>query len=129
MWESLPGLGNCVYQEKVHSITLPSVIGVVLDNDNSMKIFFVKSIIITYFDSQIRHNKIFNVLDGVTMIHVAGDNDIGGEWMDSITQNLVSRFSQHFGSINEIIEIKSFQIVKVRKPISKIEKISLAHRD
>ena len=63
------------------------------------------------------------------MIHVAGDNDIGGEWMDSITQNLVSRFSQHFGSINEIIEIKSFQIVKVRKPISKIEKISLAHRD
>ena len=42
--------------------------------------------------------------------------------MDSITQNLVSRFSQYFGSINEIIELKSFQIVKVRKPISKIEK-------
>lgn len=59
------------------------------------------------------------------MIHVAGDNDIGGEWMDSITQNLVSRFSQHFGSINEIIEIKSFQIVKVRKPISKIKKKSV----
>lgn len=39
--------------------------------------------------------------------------------MDSITQNLVSRFSQYFGSINEIIELKSFQIVKVRKPISK----------
>ena len=51
MRESLPGLGNCVYQEKVdvHSIALPSVIGVVLDNDYSMKIFFVKSIIITYF--------------------------------------------------------------------------------
>ena len=42
--------------------------------------------------------------------------------MDSITQNLVSRFSQYFGSINEIIELKSFQIVKVRKPISKIIK-------
>ena len=42
--------------------------------------------------------------------------------MDSITQNLVSRFSQYFGSINEIIELKSFQIVKVRKPISKIQK-------
>lgn len=42
--------------------------------------------------------------------------------MDSITQNLVSRFSQYFGSINEIIELKSFQIVKVRKPISKIKK-------
>ncbi|CAH3108457.1 unnamed protein product [Porites lobata] len=60
-----------------------------------------------------RHDKIFNVRDGVTKIHVAGDNDIGGEWMDSITQNLVSRFSQYFGSINEIIELKSFQIVKV----------------
>ena len=63
------------------------------------------------------------------MIHVAGDNDIGGEWMDSITQNLVSRFSQYFGSINEIIELKTFQIVKVRKPISKIKKDSLAYRD
>ena len=42
--------------------------------------------------------------------------------MDSITQNLVSRFSQYFGSINEIIELKSFQIVKVRKPISNKKK-------
>lgn len=42
--------------------------------------------------------------------------------MDSITQNLVSRFSNYFGSINEIIELKSFQIVKVRKLISKIKK-------
>ena len=51
MRESLPDLGNCVYLDKfdVHSIALPSVIGVVLDNDNSMKIFFVKSLTITHF--------------------------------------------------------------------------------
>ena len=51
----------------------------------------------------------------MSRIHVAGDNDIGGEWMDSIAQNLVSRFSQSFGAINEVIKLKSFQIVKVRK--------------
>jgi len=60
-----------------------------------------------------RHNKIFNVGTGVYKIHVAGDNDVGGEGMDSITQDIVARFSQHFGSINEVIELKSFQIVKV----------------
>lgn len=45
---------------------------------------------------------------------MAGDNDIGGESMDEISPKLVTRFSQHFGSINEVIELKSFQIVKVR---------------
>ena len=66
---------------------------------------------------QTRHDKIFNVPDGISKIHVAGDNDIGGESLDRITQKVVSRFSQHFGPINEITELKSFQIVKVGKQL------------
>lgn len=63
--------------------------------------------------SQARHDRIFNVPLGVPKVHVAGDNDIGGEGMDRITKRLLSRFSHHFGSVNDVIELKSFQIVKV----------------
>lgn len=62
---------------------------------------------------QARHDRIFDVPLGVLKIHVAGDNDIGGEGMDRITKRLVSRFSHHFGSVNDVIELKSYQIIKV----------------
>ena len=62
---------------------------------------------------QARHDRIFDVPLGVPKIHVAGDNDIGGEGMDRITKSLVSRFSHHFGSVNDVIELKSYQIIKV----------------
>ncbi|XP_078362503.1 metallophosphoesterase 1 homolog [Oculina patagonica] len=61
---------------------------------------------------KVRHDKIFITPDGISQIHVAGDNDIGGEWIDSMTENNVLRFSRGFGSINDVIKLKSFQIVK-----------------
>ncbi|XP_074637467.1 uncharacterized protein LOC141895534 isoform X2 [Acropora palmata] len=64
-----------------------------------------------------RHDRIFSVPLGVPKIHVAGDNDIGGEGMDRITKRLVSRFSHHFGSVNDVIELKSYQIIKVNSLI------------
>ncbi|XP_078366975.1 metallophosphoesterase 1 homolog [Oculina patagonica] len=60
-----------------------------------------------------RHNDIFHTPDGISRIHIAGDNDIGGEWTDVITTEIVSRFSENFGSINDVIKLKSFQIVKI----------------
>ena len=60
-----------------------------------------------------RHDGIFQTPDGISRIHIAGDNDVGGEWTDVITEEKVSRFSANFGSINEVIKLKSFQIVQV----------------
>lgn len=64
-----------------------------------------------------RHDRIFTVPEGVSKIQVAGDNDVGGEGDDRMTQKLISRFSHFFGSVNEVIELKSFQIVKVNSLI------------
>ena len=33
--------------------------------------------------------------------------------MDVITEDVVSRFSENFGPINDVLRLKSFQIVKV----------------
>ncbi|KAJ7380861.1 hypothetical protein OS493_007258, partial [Desmophyllum pertusum] len=60
-----------------------------------------------------RHDTIFNTADGISRIHIAGDNDIGGEWSDIITEETVSRFSENFGAMNDVIKLKSFQIVKI----------------
>lgn len=60
-----------------------------------------------------RHDKIFHTTDGIFRIYVAGDNDIGGEWSDSITEQKTLRFQRHFGPINDVIKLKSFQIVKI----------------
>lgn len=68
---------------------------------------------IIFFFFQARHKKIFITPDGISQIHVAGDNDIGGEGIDSMTEGNVLRFSQGFGSVNDVIKLKSFQIVKV----------------
>jgi len=32
------------------------------------------------------------------VIYIAGDNDIGGEGMDMVTHNKISRFREHFPS-------------------------------
>ncbi|KAJ7333764.1 hypothetical protein OS493_015855 [Desmophyllum pertusum] len=66
-----------------------------------------------FVEYKTRHDNIFNTPDGISRIHVAGDNDIGGEWSDSMTEQKVSRFSRHFGSINDVIKLKTFQIVKI----------------
>lgn len=62
---------------------------------------------------KVRHDKIFNTPDGISRIHVAGDNDIGGESMDVITEKIVSRFSENFGPINDVLRLRAFQIVKI----------------
>ncbi|XP_020618526.1 metallophosphoesterase 1 homolog [Orbicella faveolata] len=62
---------------------------------------------------KVRHDKIFNTPDRISRIHVAGDNDIGGESRDIITEKTVSRFSENFGPINDILRLKSLQIVKI----------------
>ena len=60
-----------------------------------------------------RHDDIFRTPDGISRIHIAGDNDVGGEWNEVITEEKVSRFSDNFGAMNDVIKLKSFQIVKV----------------
>ena len=67
-----------------------------------------------HFFFQTRHDTIFNTPAGICRIHIAGDNDIGGEGNDIITKEKASRFSENFGPLNDVIKLKSaFQIVKV----------------
>ena len=63
---------------------------------------------------QARHDRIFHTPAGVYRIHIAGDNDIGGESSDIITEEEVARFSANMGPLNDVIKLKyTFQIVKV----------------
>lgn len=64
---------------------------------------------------QQRFDKIFYVPSGIHKIYLAGDNDIGGEGPDLLSSLTVGRFTKHFGPLNDIINIKSFQFVKVSK--------------
>ena len=45
-------------------------------------------------------------------IHLAGDNDIGGE-AEPIEAHLLTRHEKHFGPTNEIIKFDNWQFVKV----------------
>lgn len=61
-----------------------------------------------------RHDRIFHTPAGVYRIHIAGDNDIGGESSDIITEEEVARFSANMGPLNDVIKLKyTFQIVKI----------------
>lgn len=66
-----------------------------------------------YQEYKARHDKIFHIHDRSVKIYVAGDNDIGGEWSDILTEKKTLRFQQHFGPINDVVKLKAFQIVKV----------------
>lgn len=68
---------------------------------------------------QQRFDKIFYVPSGIHKIYLAGDNDIGGEGPDHLSSLTVGRFTKHFGPLNDIINIKSFQFVKVSKILVK----------
>lgn len=61
-----------------------------------------------------RHDRIFDTPAGICRIHIAGDNDIGGESSDIITKGKVARFSENFGSLDDVIKLKNtFQMVKI----------------
>ncbi|XP_031551473.1 metallophosphoesterase 1-like [Actinia tenebrosa] len=60
-----------------------------------------------------RFDRIFNVPNDIHKIYLAGDNDIGGEGPDVLSSQTVGRFTKHFGPLNDIINIKSFQFVKI----------------
>ncbi|XP_022801720.1 metallophosphoesterase 1-like isoform X4 [Stylophora pistillata] len=61
-----------------------------------------------------RHDRIFDTPAGICRIHIAGDNDIGGESSDIITKGKVARFSENFGSLDDVIKLKNtFQMVKL----------------
>ncbi|KXJ13872.1 cell division control protein 1 [Exaiptasia diaphana] len=60
-----------------------------------------------------RFHDIFSVPDNIPKIYLAGDNDIGGEGGDVLTSHNVERFSKYFGPINDVINIKNFQFVKI----------------
>jgi hypothetical protein len=53
------------------------------------------------------------VPSGIHKIFLAGDNDIGGEGPDYLSKPKVERFTKLFGPINEVINVKSFQFIKV----------------
>lgn len=83
-----------------------------------------------YQEYKARHDKIFHIHDRSVKIYVAGDNDIGGEWSDILTEKKTLRFQQHFGPINDVVKLKAFQIVKInsasllrRKPFKEERKI------
>lgn len=83
-----------------------------------------------YEEYKARHDKIFHTFDRSERIYVAGDNDIGGEWSDILTEQKTLRFQRHFGPINDVVKLKSFQIIKInsasllrRKPFREERKI------
>ena len=55
---------------------------------------------------------IYTVPKSVKRIHLAGDNDIGGEG-EPIETNKLTRHEKYFGPTNEIINFKNWQFVKV----------------
>ena len=46
-------------------------------------------------------------------IYIPGDNDIGGEGRDLITQRKVNKFQHHFGNITDIIKFSFIDYIKV----------------
>ncbi|KAK3703619.1 hypothetical protein QZH41_019164, partial [Actinostola sp. cb2023] len=62
---------------------------------------------------QERFQSIFYVPDGIHTIYLAGDNDVCGEGPDILTSHNVERFTKYFGPVNDVINIKSYQFVKI----------------
>ena len=60
---------------------------------------------------------IYKVPSSVKRIHLAGDNDIGGE-DEPVETNLLLRHEKHFGLTNEIIKFKNWQFLKVYELLS-----------
>lgn len=55
---------------------------------------------------------IYTVPSSVKRIHLAGDNDIGGE-SEPIEANLLTRHEKYFGPTNEIIKFNNWQFLKL----------------
>lgn len=55
---------------------------------------------------------IYNIPATVKTIHLAGDNDIGGE-AEPIESSLLKRHEKSFGPTNEVIKFKNWQFLKV----------------
>jgi len=49
-----------------------------------------------------RFHGVYPTKDGVQMIYIPGDNDIGGEGVDPVTINKMDRFDKHFGPVKAV---------------------------
>ncbi|XP_011676909.1 metallophosphoesterase 1 homolog [Strongylocentrotus purpuratus] len=60
-----------------------------------------------------RLKNIYEVPEGVQIIYLAGDNDIGGEGNDPITPQKIARFEKHFSSVTEAVQYKHVAFHKI----------------
>ncbi|XP_078691166.1 uncharacterized protein LOC144921750 isoform X2 [Branchiostoma floridae x Branchiostoma belcheri] len=60
-----------------------------------------------------RFYQIFHVSAGTKLILLAGDNDIGGEGSDMITQEKMQRFQENFAPLDEVVRVKNVDFLKV----------------
>ena len=51
------------------------------------------------------------------LIHLSGDNDIGGEGSDPMSDNKRIRFEKHFGPLMEVVHYKHIAFFKVGRII------------
>eukprot|EP00058_Branchiostoma_floridae_P018118 XP_002603607.1 hypothetical protein BRAFLDRAFT_126917 [Branchiostoma floridae] len=66
-----------------------------------------------YSDYVQRFYQIFHVPTETKLILLAGDNDIGGEGADVITQEKMLRFEKNFAPLNEVVRVKNVDFIKV----------------
>ncbi|XP_066292833.1 metallophosphoesterase 1 homolog isoform X1 [Branchiostoma lanceolatum] len=68
---------------------------------------------VEYSDYVRRFYQIFHVPAETKLILLAGDNDIGGEGADMITQEKMQRFEKNFAPLNEVVRVKNVDFIKV----------------
>lgn len=65
---------------------------------------------IRYLD---RFRQIYETNDGIELMHIPGDNDIGGERLDYVTEFKTNRFKQAFGERSFLEITNMFRLVNV----------------
>lgn len=66
-----------------------------------------------YSETLDRFRRIFRETEYIKTIYIPGDNDIGGEWRDFMTERKVERFERHFGNMTDIIKFGFIDYIKL----------------